>query len=203
MAGESLADALYPRTPAELREWLDENHATADELFVGAWRKSAGQQTVTWEDIVDEVLCVGWIDGIRRSVGDDRWVIRVTPRRKGSIWSNRNIGRVEALRAEGRMRPAGEAAYEARRGDRSGIYSFESAEEARFSPEQEQAFKAEPAAWEWFSGQSRSYRKAATHWVVSAKLPATRERRLATLIEDSKAGRDVGPIRRNRTPARD
>ena len=198
MAGESLDAALFPRSPAELRAWLDEHHEIANELFVGAWRKSAGQQTVTWEDIVDEALSFGWIDGVRRSLGDDRWVIRLTPRRKGSIWSNRNIGRVEALRAEGRMRPAGEAAFAARRDDRSGVYSFENRDEAALTPDQERTFRAEPAAWEWFSAQSPSYRKTAVFWVVSAKREETRARRLATLIEDSKAGRDVGPIRRNR-----
>ena len=198
MAGESLADALFPRTPAELGEWLERNHETTGELFVGAWRKSAGRQTVTWEDIVDEALSFGWIDGIRRSLGDDRWVIRLTPRRKGSNWSNRNISRVEALRAQGRMRPAGEAAFAARRDDRSGVYSFESRDNAALAPEQEARFRAEPKAWEWFSAQSPSYRKTATFWVISAKRPETRERRLATLIEDSNAGRDVGPIRRGR-----
>ena len=198
MAGGSVDDALFPRSPAELRQWLEKNHATADEVFVGAWRKSAGQQTVTWEDIVDEALSFGWIDGVRRSLGDDRWVIRLTPRRKGSIWSNRNIGRVEALRAEGRMRPAGEAAFIARRDDRSGVYSFENRDNATLTPDQERAFRAEPAAWDWFSAQSPSYRKSATFWVVSAKREETRERRLATLIEDSRAGRDVGPFRRAR-----
>jgi uncharacterized protein YdeI (YjbR/CyaY-like superfamily) len=193
-------DAKFFRSPAELREWLDEHHQSADELFVGAWRKSAGRPTLTWEEIVDEALCVGWIDGVRRSVGGDRWAIRLTPRRKGSTWSNRNIGRVKALRAEGRMRPAGEAAFEARREDRSGIYSFENRDEARLSPDQERRFKAERKAWEWFSAQSPSYRKTAIFWVASAKRPETRERRLATLIEDSAAGRDVGPIGRNRRP---
>ena len=201
MAGDSLTDALYPRSPAELRDWLDEHGATADELFVGAWRKSAGKPTVSWEEIVDEALCFGWIDGIRRSVGDDRWVIRLTPRRPGSNWSNRNIGRVEALLAEGRMRPAGEAAFAARREDRSGVYSFESRNEAALTPEQEARFRAEPEAWTWFGAQSPSYRRTAIYWVVSAKRAETRGRRLETLIADSKAGRDVGPVRRNRRPA--
>jgi uncharacterized protein YdeI (YjbR/CyaY-like superfamily) len=198
MAGETLADPLFPGTPAELRDWLDEHQATADEVFVGAWRKGAGKDTVTWEEIVDEALSVGWIDGVRRSLGDDRWVIRLTPRRKGSNWSNRNIGRVEALRAEGRMRPAGEAAFAARREDRSGVYSFESRDQAALTAEQEQRFRAEADAWAWFNARPPSYRKAALFWVVSAKRPETRERRLATLIEDSKTGRDVGPMRRDR-----
>lgn len=191
-------EPIFFRGPAELRDWLEENHAGADELFVGAWRKGAGQPTLSWEEIVDEALCYGWIDGIRRSIGDDRWVIRLTPRRKGSNWSNRNIGRVEALRSEGRMRPAGEAAFAARSDDRSGVYSFEQRDTAALTPEQEAEFRAEPDAWAWFSAQAPSYRKTAIFWVVSAKRPETRARRLATLIADSKAGRDVGPIMRNR-----
>ena len=191
-------EPIFFRGPAELRDWLEENHAGADELFVGAWRKGAGQPTLSWEEIVDEALCYGWIDGIRRSIGDDRWVIRLTPRRKGSNWSNRNIGRVEALRSEGRMRPAGEAAFAARSDDRSGVYSFEQRDTAALTPEQEAEFRAEPDAWAWFSAQAPSYRKTAIFWVVSAKKPETRARRLATLIADSKAGRDVGPIMRNR-----
>ena len=198
MAGETLADPLFPRTPTELRDWLDKHHDSADEVFVGAWRKGAGKDTVTWEEIVDEALSVGWIDGIRRSLGDDRWVIRLTPRRKGSNWSNRNIGRVEALRAEGRMRAAGEAAFAARREDRTGVYSFESRDQAALTAEQEQRFRDEADAWAWFNARPPSYRRAALFWVVSAKRPETRERRLATLIEDSRAGRDVGPMRRDR-----
>jgi uncharacterized protein YdeI (YjbR/CyaY-like superfamily) len=191
-------DPIFFRTPAELRDWLDEHHETADEVYVGAWKKGTGQQSLTWEDIVDEALCVGWIDGVRRPVDGDRWAIRLTPRRKGSNWSNRNIGRVAELRAAGRMRTAGEAAYEARREDRSGVYSFEQRESAALNPDEEHQFKAKPEAWEWFSLQAPSYRRTAIFWVVSAKRPETRARRLATLIEDSREGRDVKPIARNR-----
>jgi uncharacterized protein YdeI (YjbR/CyaY-like superfamily) len=194
-------EPIFFRGPAELRAWLEAHHGDADELYVGAWRKRAGQPTVTWEEIVDEALCYGWIDGVRRSVGEDRWVIRLTPRRNGSNWSNRNIGRVEALRAEGRMRPAGEAAFAARSADRSGVYSFEQRDAATLTPDQEARFRSEPEAWEWFSSQAPSYRKTAIFWVVSAKKPETRERRLGKLIEDSKAGRDVSPILRSRRRA--
>jgi uncharacterized protein YdeI (YjbR/CyaY-like superfamily) len=191
-------DPIFFRNPAELRDWLDEHHETADEVYVGAWKKGTGQPTLTWEEIVDEALCVGWIDGVRRPVDGDRWAIRLTPRRKASNWSNRNIGRVAELRTEGRMRPAGDAAYEARREDRSGVYSFEQRENAALDPDEERQFKAEPEAWTWFSAQAPSYRRTAIFWVASAKRPETRARRLATLIEDSRTGRDVKPIARNR-----
>jgi uncharacterized protein YdeI (YjbR/CyaY-like superfamily) len=191
-------DPIFFRSPAELRDWLDEHHERADELYVGAWKKGTGQLSLTWEEIVDEALCVGWIDGVRRPVDGDRWAIRLTPRRKGSNWSNRNIGRVAALRAADRMRPAGEAAFEARREDRSGVYSFEQRENAALNPDEERQFKAEPEAWTWFSAQAPSYRRTAIFWVVSAKRPETRARRMATLIEDSRKSRDVGPIARNR-----
>ncbi|HEU4920495.1 MAG TPA: YdeI/OmpD-associated family protein [Candidatus Limnocylindrales bacterium] len=193
-------EPIYFRGPAELRDWLDANHQTADEVYVGAWKKGTGRPSLTWEEIVDEALCFGWIDGVRRPVDGDRWAIRLTPRRKGSNWSDRNIGRVEALRAEGRMRPAGEDAFAARREDRSGVYSFEQRRELVLAQDEEARFRAEPAAWAWFSAQAPSYRRTAIFWVVSAKRPETRERRLATLIEDSAAGRDVKPIARNRRP---
>ena len=180
--------------PAELRDWLDANHATADEVFVGAWKKSTGKPTLTWPEIVDEALCVGWIDSIRRSAPGDGWVIRLTPRRKGSIWSAVNVAKVAELRAAGRMRPAGEAAFAARRADRTAIYSFEQAGEPTLAADEEARFRANAHAWAWFGAKPPSFRKQALHWVISAKKPETRERRLATLIEDSAAGRPIKPM---------
>jgi uncharacterized protein YdeI (YjbR/CyaY-like superfamily) len=190
---------IFFETPEQLRDWLDANHDSADELFVGAWKKATGKPSLTWEQIVEEALCVGWIDGIRRSVPGDGWVIRLTPRRKGSNWSAINVAKVAQLRAAGRLRPAGEAAFAARREDRTAVYSFEQQRAASFSVEQEARFRANPAAWDWFQAQSPSYRRTATFWVVSAKREDTRERRLEMLIDDSAAGRDVRPIAR---PAR-
>ena len=181
-------------TPAELRDWLDAYHATADEVFVGAWKKSTGKPSLTWPEIVEEALCVGWIDSIRRSVPGDGWVIRLTPRRKGSIWSAVNVAKVAELRAAGRMRQAGEAAFAARLADRTGIYSFEQAGEPTLEPWEEARFRANDRAWAWFSAKAPSFRKQALHWVISAKRPETRERRLATLIEDSSAGRPPRPL---------
>jgi uncharacterized protein YdeI (YjbR/CyaY-like superfamily) len=186
-----VGEPLFFATPAELRDWLDEHHQTADEVIVGAWKKSTGKPTLTWPEIVEEALCVGWIDSIRRSVPGDGWAIRLTPRRKRSIWSAVNVAKVAELRAAGRMRPAGEAAFAARRDDRTAIYSFEQAVDPELEPAETARFRANEAAWRWFSAKSPSFRKQALYWVISAKKPETRERRLATLIEDSAAGRPI------------
>ncbi len=185
------SDAIFFETPAQLRDWLDEHNETTEDLFVGAWKKSTGKPTLTWPEIVDEALCVGWIDSIRRSVPGDGWTIRLTPRRKRSIWSAVNVAKVSELRAAGRMRPAGEAAFAARQADRTAIYSFEQARDPELAAEEETLFRANEAAWAWFSAKAPSFRKQALHWVISAKRADTRERRLATLIADSAAGRPI------------
>lgn len=179
-------DVAFFESVDELRAWLDANHATASELWVGLRPKASGLPTVTWPELVDEVLCVGWIDGVRMKV-DGGSCIRITPRRAGSIWSARNVGRVEALRAEGRLRPAGEAAFARRREDRTAVYSFER-EHATLTPEDEAAFRANAAAWAFWEAQPRGYRRATTLWITTAKRPETRARRLAALIERSAAG---------------
>jgi uncharacterized protein YdeI (YjbR/CyaY-like superfamily) len=191
-AGSSVA--IFFETPAQLRDWLDEHHATADDLIVGAWKKSTGKPSLTWEQIVEEALCVGWIDSIRRSVPGDGWTIRLTPRRKRSIWSAVNVAKVAELRAAGRMRPAGEAAFAARLADRTAIYSFEQARDPELAADEVTRFRANAAAWSWFSAKPPSFRKQALHWVISAKRAETRERRLAILIESSAAGRPVPPL---------
>jgi uncharacterized protein YdeI (YjbR/CyaY-like superfamily) len=190
------AKAHFFATPAELRAWLDEHHETADELLVGAWKKSTGKPTLTWPEIVEEALCVGWIDSIRRSVPGDGWTIRLTPRRKGSNWSAVNIAKVAELRAAGRMRPAGEAAFAARTDARSAIYSYEQRKDAALDPDEVTRFRRNEAAWTWFEGRPASYRTAAVYWIVSAKRPETRAKRLDILIEDSAAGRTVRPLTR-------
>lgn len=181
MARLEPTDVTFFTTPEELRAWLEANHATATEKWVGSYRKAAGRPTVTWEQLVDEVLCFGWIDSVRMPYGENAGAQRITPRRDGSIWSARNVARVEALRAEGRMRPAGEAAYAKRRDDRTAIYSFE--REPAFDAEAETALRADADAWAWWEAQSNSYRRAGTYWVMSAKKPETRAKRLAALAD--------------------
>jgi uncharacterized protein YdeI (YjbR/CyaY-like superfamily) len=188
------SEPIFFETPAQLRDWLDKHHQTADELIVGAWKKATGKPSLTWPEIVEEALCVGWIDSVRRGVPGDGWTIRLTPRRKRSIWSAVNVVKVAELRAAGRMRPAGEAAFEARRADRTAIYSFEQAREPALTADEEARFRSNEAAWEWFSARPPSFRKQAIHWVLSARKPETHERRLAALIEDSAAGRPIRPM---------
>lgn len=189
-------DVRFFATPAELARWFAHHADTETELFVGYWKKSTGRASVTWPESVDEALRVGWIDGIRRRLDDDSYVIRFTPRKPTSTWSEVNVRRVRELTEQGRMRPAGLAAFEARREDRSGTYSFEQREDPRLDPAAEAAFRADPQAWAFFTGQPPSYRRAAVWWVVSAKQQATRDRRLAQLVADSRAGRRIKPMRR-------
>ena len=179
--------------PEDFRRWLERHHDTEPELWVGYFKKASGRASMTWPESVDEALCFGWIDGIRKRIDDDRYMIRFTPRRVGSVWSAVNIGRVAALTAEGRMRPAGLEAFEARREDRSGIYSYEQRHEAAFPAEIEARFRAEKKAWAWFEAQPKGYRQNTIRWVMTAKREETRERRLATLIADSAAGRRIAP----------
>jgi uncharacterized protein YdeI (YjbR/CyaY-like superfamily) len=188
------ADPIYFESPGELRDWFASNHETATELWLGSHKKATGKPSVTWSEAVDEALCVGWIDSIRYSLDAERSAQRFTPRRKGSNWSAVNIAKVQQLTAEGRMRPAGIAAFEARTEESSGVYSYENRHKAKLEPEEETLFRAAEAAWSWFEKQAPSFRTAAVWWVTSAKRPETRTRRLATLIEDSAAGRRPKPL---------
>jgi uncharacterized protein YdeI (YjbR/CyaY-like superfamily) len=189
-------DPIYFDSPAGLRDWFDANHGTATELWVGHYRKATGRPSLTWSETVDEALCVGWIDGVRYSVDAERFTQRFTPRRKGSVWSAVNIAKVGELTAQGRMRPAGLAAFELRTDNRSAIYAYEQRHAARLDAAEEQAFRADEAAWTWFEARSASCRQTATHWVISAKRPETRAKRLATLIEDARAGRTIRQLTR-------
>ena len=185
--------------PAELRAWLEENHERESELLVGFYKKATGKPSITWPEAVDEALCFGWIDGIRRSLGDESYTIRFTPRKARSTWSAVNIARAKELIAERRMRRAGLAAFEARSDDRSAIYAYEQRHHAKLVPDEEREFRANERAWAFFEAQPPSYRKTALWWVVSAKREETRARRLRTLIEDSANGRR---LRHLTSPAR-
>jgi uncharacterized protein YdeI (YjbR/CyaY-like superfamily) len=181
-------------TPADWRSWLEANHDTATELLVGLYKKGSGRPSITWPESVDQALCFGWIDGVRKRIDDESYTIRFTPRKPTSTWSAVNIKRVKELAEMGLMYPAGLKAYEARADEKSAIYSYEQRHHAALEEAEEQQFRANPKAWEWFQGQAPSYRKAALWWVVSAKQEATRARRLAALIKDSAAGKPVPPL---------
>ena len=188
-------EPIYFATPAEFRGWLEANHGSATELIVGFHKKASGVPSMTWSEAVDEALCFGWIDGVRRSIDGESYTNRFTPRQRRSNWSAINIKRAHELIAEGRMTPAGHAAFAARTDDRSAIYSYEQRRNAELEPEQRARFEADADAWAWFERQAPSYRRTAIHWVTSAKRPETRERRLAALIADSAAGQKVKPLR--------
>ena len=183
-------------TPAAFRAWLEKHAASADELWVGYWRKSTGRPSVTWEETVDEALCFGWIDGIRHRIDDESYTNRFTPRRPTSIWSRRNMERYAALEAEGRIRPGGEAAYGRRRDDRSGVYSFEQEAPAELAGDFLTELRANADAWADWERRPPGYRRQVVHWVMSAKREETRRRRLSSLIADCAAGRKVKPFRR-------
>jgi uncharacterized protein YdeI (YjbR/CyaY-like superfamily) len=176
-----------------MRAWLEEHHASEDELIVGFHKVGTGRPSLTWSEAVDQALCFGWIDGVRRSVDEGRYTQRFTPRRRGSNWSKVNVDKVEALRKQGLMTAAGLAAYEARRPETTSSYSYERAQ-AAFTPAMLRTFRADEAAWEFFSAQPPGYRRTATHWVMSAKREETRERRLAQLVTDSAAGRRLAQL---------
>jgi uncharacterized protein YdeI (YjbR/CyaY-like superfamily) len=175
-------------TPAAFRAWLHANHDHATELLVGFYKKDSGKPSISWPESVDEALCYGWIDGVRRSLGEESYSIRFTPRKPTSTWSNVNIAKVQALMAAGRMAPAGIAAWERRDPKRSGVYSFERVEPAAFDARFERRFARNRSAWKYFQAQPPGYRRVATHYVTSAKRAETRERRLDVLIECSARG---------------
>ncbi len=185
---------IFP-SAAAFRAWLEEHHGTEPELWVGYYRKGTGKQSITYSEAVDEALCFGWIDGVTRRIDETSWANRYTPRRAGSIWSNVNVGRVEQLQKQGRMHPAGIAAFEARRADRTGIYAFEQGP-AVLEPALEARFREDPAAFAFLEAQAPSYRQAVLHWVMEGKQEATRLRRLEMLMADSGAGRRVGQFSR-------
>ena len=183
------APPTYFETPAAFRRWLEAHHETAPELRVGFRKKASRLPSIDWPQARDEALCFGWIDGVRHSLGPDSYTIRFTPRRKGSIWSKVNVARYAALAAEGRMTEAGVRAYEDNKA-RTGVYAYEN--EPKALTEAETAlFRSNPAAWADWERRPPGYRRVVLHWVASAKKPETRARRLATLIEDSAAGRKI------------
>jgi uncharacterized protein YdeI (YjbR/CyaY-like superfamily) len=188
---------LFFRLPSDLRAWFAEHHATDRELLVGFHKKSSAMPSITWPESVDEALCYGWIDGIRKSLDDTSYTIRFTPRKQGSIWSSVNIRRAQGLIENGQMQPAGLQAYEARKENSSGIYSYEQRSDELPEP-YAQELRQNEAAWEFYQAQPPSYRKAAGWWVVSAKQEETRHRRLAQLIEDSAQGRTIPPLTRTK-----
>jgi uncharacterized protein YdeI (YjbR/CyaY-like superfamily) len=197
--GSAERPALFFAGPEEFRAWLEENHATHEGLWVGLYKKHASHLGLTYGEALDEALCYGWIDSVSQRIDDDTVRQRWTPRKPGSIWSRVNIANVERLTAEGRMRPAGVAAFEKRSDARSGIYSFEQGELA-LPAGYEERVRANAAAAAFWDAATPAYRKAVTAWVLDAKQEATRDKRLAQLIDDCAHGRLVPPQRYGAQP---
>ena len=175
----------------EFRHWLARNHARESELLIGFYRKSAGRVGITYPEALDEALCFGWIDGVKKRLDEVSYTQRFTPRRARSIWSLVNVRHVERLTAAGRMMPAGVRAFEAREPSRTGVYAFEK-EAQVLAPALEKMFRARREAWKFWEAQPPGYRKVCIHWVMNAKQVETRERRLAQLIADSESGVRLG-----------
>lgn len=182
-------------TPSLFRRWLRTHHRAETELWVGYHKVATGRPSMTWPESVDEALCYGWIDGLRRSVDSDSYMIRFTPRRLTSIWSDVNTRKMHALIAAGLMRPAGLRAFDARDAARAGVYAFESTA-LELSRAELAAFRKQPAAWKFWESQPPGYRRTAAHLVTSAKRPETRAKRFAALVADSAAGLRISQLRR-------
>jgi uncharacterized protein YdeI (YjbR/CyaY-like superfamily) len=177
------------------RAWLEARHAECQELWVGFYKKSSGKPSITYPEALDEALCYGWIDGVRRSVGHDAYTVRFTPRKARSQWSAVNIRRAQELADQGRMHPAGLQAFEGAK-HQPRKYSYEQRHQANFPPEQERQFRANLRAWNFFQSQPLWYRRTATFWVISAMKEGTRQRRLDILIADSENAKPIKPLTR-------
>ncbi len=186
---EFSAEPLFFATPKALREWLKANHSSSSEQWVGFHRKASGRPSITWPESVDEALCVGWIDGIRKTIDAESYKIRFTPRKKTSNWSAVNIGRVKELTKLGRMRPAGLKAFELRKEEKSGIYAYENRKSAVLGADDEKRFRTRRKAWDFFQKLPAAYRQTLIWWIVTARKEETRQQRLEKLIAASEAGR--------------
>lgn len=187
--------AIYFPGAKAFRDWLHEHYRSASEVLVGFYKVSSGQPSMSWSESVDEALCVGWIDGIRKSVDDQRYTIRFTPRKPGSIWSRINIDKVTKLQQEGRMMPEGLAAFEGRTTGKSVIYSYETGGDDW--PKGFLAlFRKDKTAWRNYQQMAPSYQRQSRHWVASAKQEITRRKRLDQLIEDSRNNQRLKQYRR-------
>lgn len=185
-ASEKLKPVFF-RDQNAFRKWLEKNHKTKAELLVGFYKVSTGKPSMTWSESVDQALCFGWIDGVRKSIDEKSYQIRFTPRKPGSVWSAVNVKKVEALTKSGQMTEAGLEAFKKLQENKSKIYSYEKSP-ARLSAEYEKLFRRNKAAWNYFQELAPSYRKASINWVMTAKQENTRLKRLHILISESAAG---------------
>ncbi|MDF2437251.1 MAG: bacteriocin-protection protein [Bacteroidota bacterium] len=187
---------VFFKKGSDFRKWLDKNHLKKTELLVGFYKIGSGKPSMTWSESVDEALCYGWIDGIRRSIDKESYCIRFTPRKPKSIWSAVNINKMAILEKAGLLKPAGIAAFEKREESRSKVYAYEKAP-AVLDPEFEKQFRKNKKAFAYFNSLSPSIQRVSVHWVMSAKQEKTRKSRMEALIRDSEAGRKIKPLSYN------
>jgi uncharacterized protein YdeI (YjbR/CyaY-like superfamily) len=187
---------VFFANPSEFHAWLEENHDKASEIWVGFYKKGLGKPGITMPESVDEALCFGWIDSVRRSINETSYANRFTQRKVRSTWSAINIKRANELISLGRMQPSGFKAFERRTDERSAIYSYEQRQSAKLSGDFEKRFQANKKAWNFFKSQAPWYQRVAAFWILSAKREETRLKRLEKLIEDSENGRTVPPLTR-------
>jgi uncharacterized protein YdeI (YjbR/CyaY-like superfamily) len=187
-ASDMTKPTFFP-TPADWRTWLAENHDKESELMVGFYKKDSGKPSITWPESVDQALCFGWIDGIRKSIDEESYTIRFTPRKPRSNWSGVNIKRFGELSEQGLVHPAGQAAFDKRKDETSNVYSYEQRDKIQLDKAYQEQLEADARAYEFFQAQAPSYQKAVRHWIMSAKRPETQQKRLETLIADSANGR--------------
>ncbi|MCW5664626.1 MAG: YdeI/OmpD-associated family protein [Piscinibacter sp.] len=186
-----MASPKFFPNPLAFCRWLEANAATAAELLVGYHKVATGKPSMSWSESVDEALCFGWIDGVRKRIDDDSYQIRFTPRRPTSIWSAINIAKFAKLQSEGRMTPAGAAAFENRTEAKSAVYAYEQESPAELSPAELREFKRNKVAWRFFESSPPSHKKAVLHWVCGAKKPETRQRRFGKLLEACATGQPL------------
>jgi uncharacterized protein YdeI (YjbR/CyaY-like superfamily) len=187
-------EARFFATPAAFRKWLKANHAREKELWVGFHKVTTGKRSLAWSESVEEALCAGWIDGVRKRIDDGNYMIRFTPRKPSSTWSAVNIKRMAVLVEDGRALPAGIAAFARRSAKKSGIYSYEQRDFAKLDAAQAKQFRANRAAWKYFQAEAPWYRRTVTFWVASAKREETRARRFATLVASCAKGQRIAPV---------
>ena len=188
----------YFKTPADLRSWFEKNHQKKREQWIGYYKKDSGTPSITWPESVDQALCFGWIDGVRKSVDDKRYTIRFTPRRTTSIWSVINIKRVKELKKLGLMKREGLTLFELRDGKKSNRYSFEQRKNPVLPLRYKKIFRSNKNAWTFFSTQPPWYRKASVWWIISAKQEKTKMQRLERMIRDSETGISIPVLRRKK-----
>jgi uncharacterized protein YdeI (YjbR/CyaY-like superfamily) len=195
-------NVVFFDTAPDFRRWLKTKHQKCNELWVGFRKKSTGKPSITYSEAVDEALCYGWIDGVRKSVDAHAYTVRFTPRKEKSKWSAVNIKRAEKLAAAGRMCPPGLKAFEGAK-EQPRSYSYEQRREARLDKTMDREFRANRKAWDFFQAQAPWYQRTSTFWVMSAKQEETRKRRFSTLLSDCQHGLLVKPLRRPPVPKRE